>query len=50
MGVSKRKLKCLASYGAKSVQLMFKTEMLIYQSKDNFDVNILFARITCVMF
>ena len=44
--VSKKKFTHLACYGIKSIWLTFKTKMLTFQSKTNFDESILFGKIT----
>ena len=43
--VSQKKFTHLAGYGIKSMQLIFKTEISIYQSKANLDEKILFGKI-----
>ena len=35
----------LVGFGTKSVWLVFKTEMLIYQSKANFDEKLLYGKL-----
>ena len=44
-GDSKRFMR-LAVYGIRSVYVIFKIKLLIYQSKANLDVKILFGKIT----
>ena len=45
-GGVRKKFTRLVGCGIKSMGPIFKTEMLIYQSKANLDENILFANIT----
>ena len=44
--VSQKKFARLVGYGIKSIRLIFKTEMLIYQSKANLDEKTLFGKLT----
>ena len=44
--VSQNKFMRLERYGIENMWLMFKTKMLIFQSKANLDVRILFGNIT----
>ena len=39
-------LTCLMGYGINGMGLIFKTEMVTYQSKANLDEKILFCKIT----
>ena len=38
--------RCLTGCGIKSSPPMFRTEILIYQSRSNFDLKILFGKVT----
>ena len=44
--MSEKKFRRLGGYVIKSMWAIFKTNMLTYQSKVNFDENILFGKIT----
>ena len=44
-GESKKRFQSLAGYRIKSMFLIFKTKMLIYQSKANLDEEILFGKV-----
>ena len=44
--MSEKMLTRLASYGVKSMRPIFKTKMLIYQSKANLDQKIIFGKFT----
>ena len=41
-----KKFGCLGGYGMKSMWVIFKTNMLTYQSKANLDEKILFGKFT----
>ena len=45
-GEAKKKLTRFAGNGIKNMRAIFKTKMLIYQSKINLDERVLFAKIT----
>ena len=44
--MSKKQLESLTGFGIKTMWPILKTEMLIYQQKDNLDLKILSGKIT----
>ena len=46
MPVESKKFMCLEGYGIKSMWLIFKSKMLVFQLKASLDEKILFGKIT----